>query len=86
MKWTRWQASDFHRYLDVVFDAFGADRLLIGLDRPVCILSGKYESTMQIVMSYVQQQFPFAVRAGILGENCSRFYRVQSHRRSGPDK
>ena len=69
----------------MTYDLLPADCLMIGSDWPVCTLSEKYESTMQMVTDYVQQ-FPFAVAAGILGENRSRFYRIQSHRTSDPDK
>jgi L-fuconolactonase len=72
-KWKQWQPGDFHPYLGVVFDAFGPDRLMIGSDWPVCTLSAKYNSTMQIVIDYLRQ-FHDEVQTGILGENCARFY------------
>jgi L-fuconolactonase len=71
--WRQWQASDFYRYIDTVIEAFGVDRVMIGSDWPVCTLSGDYGTTMHVVIDYVQQ-FPPSVRAGILGENCARFY------------
>jgi L-fuconolactonase len=79
-RWRQWQPADFHRYMDIVFEAFGCDRLMIGSDWPVCTLSGDYAITMQLVIDYVQQ-FPTEVRAGILGENCARFYRIHPHGR-----
>jgi L-fuconolactonase len=75
--WKQWQPGDFQRYLDVVFDCFGPDRLMIGSDWPVCTLSGDYASTMRIVMEYLDQ-LTLPVRAGVLGENCARFYGVGS--------
>lgn len=78
-KWRNWQSSNFYRYLDVVFEAFGADRVMIGSDWPVCTLSGDYESTMTIVLDYIQQ-FPLPICAGILGENCSHFYRIETEK------
>ncbi len=75
--WKRWQPEDFGAYLEVVFAAFGPDRLMIGSDWPVCTLSGNYESTMRIVMDYVRQ-FPAEAQAGILGANCARFYGIGS--------
>lgn len=81
-KWRNWQSSDFYRYLDVVFEAFGADRVMIGSDWPVCTLSGGYESTMTIVLDYIQQ-FPLPICAGILGENCSHFYRIETEATKG---
>ncbi len=76
-KWNRWKPAEFGRYLDAVIEQFTPERLMIGSDWPVCTLSGDYASTMQIVMDYVQQ-FPPAVRAGILGENCERFYGIEA--------
>ena len=75
--WRQWQPEDFHRYLDIVIEAFGTDRVMIGSDWPVCLLSGDYASTMNIVTDYVQQ-FPASVRADILGGNCARFYGINS--------
>ncbi len=72
-KWKQWRPEDFHRYLDIVLAAFGAERVMIGSDWPVCTLSGDYAATMNIVTGYIRK-FPAAAREGILGENCARFY------------
>ncbi len=76
-RWKRWQSKDFQPYLDILIEAFGSDRLMIGSDWPVCALSGDYVSTMRVVMDYVRQ-FPAEVGENILGENCSRFYHLLS--------
>jgi L-fuconolactonase len=72
-KWQQWQPQEFHRYLDIVMEAFGPQRVMIGSDWPVCTLSGDYAATMGVVTNYVQH-FPAEVRAGILGGNCARIY------------
>jgi L-fuconolactonase len=72
-RWKHWQPGDFYPYLDVVFDAFGPDRLMIGSDFPVCTLSAEYAPAMRIVIDYIAQ-YPAAAQDGILGENCARFY------------
>jgi L-fuconolactonase len=72
-KWKEWRADDFHRYLDIVIEAFGTERVMIGSDWPVCTLSGEYAQTMGIVVEYVDQ-FPSQVRDSILGGACARFY------------
>jgi L-fuconolactonase len=72
-EWKRWRPEDFHRYLDIVIEAFGVERVMIGSDWPVCTLSGDYESTMRIVIDYARQFSP-QVREAILGGNCARFY------------
>jgi L-fuconolactonase len=74
-RWKQWIRDDFRRYLDVVFEAFGADRLMIGSDWPVCTVSADYASTMGIVTSYIEQLSP-QERDGILGGNCARVYGV----------
>ena len=74
-RWRDWQRDDFRAYLDVVFDAFGAERLMIGSDWPVCTLAADYAKAVDIVMDYIQQ-FPMDARDGILGGNCERFYRL----------
>ena len=79
-KWNQWRPSDFHRYLDITYAAFGWSRLMIGSDWPVCTLAGEYEPVMKIVIDYVQQ-FPAETQAAILGDNCARFYRIGAHKR-----
>jgi L-fuconolactonase len=73
--WNQWAPDDFKKYIDIVFDAFGLERVMVGSDWPVCTLSGDYRSVMSIVVDYVRQ-FPATAREKILGENCARFYRV----------
>jgi L-fuconolactonase len=74
--WQQWAKEDFIPYLDVVFEAFGPDRVMIGSDWPVCTLCGDYASVMSIVMDYVQQLFPPETQAKIFGGNCARFYGI----------
>jgi L-fuconolactonase len=71
----RWQRGDFTAYLDIAFDAFGPQRVMIGSDWPVCTLSGDYLAVMSIVVDYLQR-FSKDERKGILGGNCARFYGV----------
>ena len=82
-RWHQWRPDDFRIYLDTVLEAFGAKRVMIGSDWPVCTLSGDYLSTMNVVMDYVRQ-FTAKVQADILGGNCARFYNIPSPDR-GPD-
>jgi L-fuconolactonase len=70
--WKQWQPVDFHPYLDVVFEAFGPTRLMIGSDWPVCTLSAEYAPMMKIVMDYIPKEF----QSAILGDNCARFYQI----------
>src|SRR5438477_473246 len=70
------QPRDFEPYLDVVFEAFGVDRLLFGSDWPVCLLSGSYEQVYGIAHEYVRKHAPKAEPA-IFGENAVRAYRLK---------
>lgn len=76
-EWNQWTSAEFVRYLDSVVEAFTPERLMIGSDWPVCLLSADYAATMRIVIEYVQQFSP-ETRSGILGENCARFYGLDS--------
>lgn len=72
-RWQSWHPDDFRPYLDVVFEAFGPARLMIGSDWPVCTLSAGYEAAMSIVLDSIAQ-LPAAQKDDILGGNCARFY------------
>lgn len=71
--WKQWNARDFEAYLDVVFEAFGPDRLMFGSDWPVCLLAAGYEQVKHIVEDYVNREAP-AARERIFGGNAIRFY------------
>lgn len=73
--WTNWTPQDLRPYLDIAFDAFGADRLMIGSDWPVSTLCGDYQSVMSVVIDYVKELSP-QEQANVLGDNCARFYKL----------
>ena len=52
-RWDTWQPADIWPYLDVVVEAFGTSRLMIGSDWPVCTLAADYARTMGLVIDYV---------------------------------
>jgi L-fuconolactonase len=74
-RWKTWTADDFRSYLDAVLDAFGASRLMIGSDWPVCTLSAEYAQTLGIVIGFLDQ-LTEEQRDGIMGGNCARIYRI----------
>jgi L-fuconolactonase len=76
--WHRWTPAEFDPYLDVVFETFGADRLMFGSDWPVCLLAGSYQQVKQIVDNYVDRKAP-AAREKIFGANAVRFYDLKAH-------
>jgi len=71
--WHHWKKEDFQPYLDVVFDAFGPQRLMFGSDWPVCLLAGSYQQVLQIIEEYVQP-CPTDVKEKIFGGNAAEFY------------
>ena len=71
--WKHWKPDDFRPYLDVVFEAFGIDRLMYGSDWPVCLLGGNYRTVKAIVDDYTQS-FSAIDKEKIFGRNAARFY------------
>ena len=74
--WTGWTSEDMHPYLDVAFECFGAERLMIGSDWPVCTVAGDYERTMAVVINYLAQRSSHE-RDAVLGGNAIRFWNLQ---------
>lgn len=78
--WRGWTAEQIRPYLDVAFDAFGADRLMIGSDWPVCTLAASYSTALGLVRSYLEDR-PAAEREAVLGGNAWRFWRLDRQER-----
>jgi L-fuconolactonase len=78
--WVCWKAEDFYPYLDVVFEAFGPERLMFGSDWPVCLLAASYGQVKQVVETYVNT-YCSSRKERIFGGNAERFYglKVVSH-------
>lgn len=74
-KWKEWSAGDFYPYLDVVFDAFGTDRLMFGSDWPVILLSGIYVQWKSLLDKYMEN-FDSEEKEKVFGENAIRFYNL----------
>jgi L-fuconolactonase len=70
-KWDSWEKPDFQPYLEVVFEAFGFDRLMFGSDWPVCLLAAKYQQTVEMLNDYLASD---SARQAVLGGNAERFY------------
>ncbi|MDX2305798.1 MAG: amidohydrolase family protein [Microscillaceae bacterium] len=71
--WQYWTYLDFVPYLDVVWDAFGADRVMFGSDWPVCLLAGTYTEVLEILQTYTQH-LSEAEKTKIFSGNAKRFY------------
>jgi L-fuconolactonase len=73
--WHGFTAADFRPYLDVVFGAFGADRLMFGSDWPVCTLAADYSAVARLVLDALEGR-PAVEREAVLGGNAAHFYRI----------
>jgi L-fuconolactonase len=72
-KWMHWENADFRPYLDVVFEAFGTERIMYGSDWPVCLVAGEYEGAKGILTDYLGMFSDDEVR-DVMGNNARRFY------------
>ncbi len=68
-----WDENDFKPYMDVVFEAFGTNRLMFGSDWPVCLLAGNYSRVLSITENYIKQ-FTDEEQSMIMGKNAADFY------------
>jgi L-fuconolactonase len=75
--WQHWAAADFKLYLDVVFEAFGPERLMFGSDWPVCLLAATYRQVKQLIEDYVDRHAA-KDKGKIFGANAIRFYGVKA--------
>ncbi len=73
--WKHWKPEHIVPFLDVAFELFGADRLMIGSDWPVCLVAAPYTQTVDLVKNYLLQKKP-EVQQRILGENARRFWHL----------
>ena len=71
--WSNWKEEDFIPYLDVVFEAFGVDRIMFGSDWPVCLVASEYNRMMSIVENYISK-YSEADKAKVMGGNAISFY------------
>lgn len=71
-----WSREDFVSYLDIVFSAFGTNRLMIGSDWPVCKLGGAYSQVMNLVIDYIKT-YPDEDIIKILGGNAIKAYNLK---------
>lgn len=73
--WTSWKPEHFKPYIETAVEAFGADRLMIGSDWPVCKVAGSYREVMSLVVHFLEE-YPSQARESILGGTAQRFWRL----------
>jgi L-fuconolactonase len=73
---TNWRKEEIRPFLDVVFEAFGIDRLMFGSDWPVCLLAGSYGQVCELVRDFAKGLDDESV-AKVFGGNAARFYGIE---------
>jgi len=73
--WRAWTPEQMRPYLDVAFECFGYERLMIGSDWPVCTVAADYGGTMRVVSDYLRGRPP-AEQDAVLGGNAAQLWRL----------
>lgn len=75
--WKHWMPEHITPYLDIAFESFGPERLMIGSDWPVCLVAASYNRAVNVIKDYVCRLSPES-QAAVLGGNAARFWRLKS--------
>ncbi|TKC05234.1 amidohydrolase family protein [Pedobacter frigoris] len=75
--WNYWKAEDFTPYLDVVFNAFRAERVMYGSDWPVSLLAAIYGQLIDIMEGYVSKKLSLHQQELFWGGNATKFYNLK---------
>ncbi len=73
--WYNWRTADFTPYLEVIFKAFGTNRLMYGSDWPVCLLAGAYSRSLEILRIFTSR-YSEEEHELFFGGNAIRFYNL----------
>lgn len=74
--WPHQQPDDFKPYFDVVFEAFGPDRLMFGSDWPVCLVAEEYAGWLKTVIDAISV-FSSTDQKKIMGLNALQAYHLK---------
>jgi L-fuconolactonase len=70
-----WKPADFYPFLDIIFDAFGPDRLLFASNWPFLLVAGMYVQWKSLLEKYTEKYIA-EDREKFFGENARRIYRI----------
>ncbi len=73
--YNNWTAEQIEPYMQLVLDAFGANRILFGSDWPVCLVAGNYTKTKELVTNFIAK-LSTKDQAAIMGANAMQFYNL----------
>jgi L-fuconolactonase len=74
--WRNWRPEDLKPYVDIVWNCFGPDRLMIGSDWPVCTVASSYVRTVDAVKRYLEPVTE-EQKEKVLGSNAEKFYKLR---------
>jgi L-fuconolactonase len=74
--WSNWVTADFTPYLDVIFGAFGPEKVMFGSDWPVCQVAASYHDMVGIVKQYTST-LSANENALFWGGNAAHFYNIK---------
>jgi len=70
-----WKPTDFYPFLEILFDAFGTDRLLFSSEWPFLLLTGLYVQWKSLVEKFMERYLP-EQREQVFGENARTLYHI----------
>lgn len=73
----QWEINDFISYMEVVKNAFGPERIMLGSDWPVCKLAGDYEAVMNIPIIF-SRHMKANEQERLLARNAIECYQLQT--------
>ncbi len=70
-----WTEAQLKPYLDLVFNAFGTERIMFGSDWPVCLVAGNYSEVKTIITNFIGGLSKTEQEA-VMGKNAIQFYNL----------
>ncbi len=75
--WSGWSIESLRPYLDVVVEAFGPQRLMVGSDWPVCLVASEYGRWWGVLRDYFAD-YSEAEQANVFGATAIKTYGLAS--------
>jgi len=74
--WQSWSSGNLRPYFDIVLEAFGPARLMMGSDWPVCLLAATYSRWIETVQGWTEG-LSAAEQQRIFGGTAREVYRLE---------
>ena len=71
----QWTPQQIEPYMNLVLNAFGAEKIMFGSDWPVCLVAGNYNKVKEIVINFIVK-LSSKEQASIMGDNAIKFYNL----------